>query len=81
MGYGTEIASALLNICFSKLQMYKVVASCNLQNSQSENIMKKIGMTKEGQFRKVRYKNGRWDDELRYSILLEEWKEKYAIEY
>ena len=75
-GYATEIANTLLNICFTKLQMYKVVASCSHQNSKSENIMKKIGMVKEGQFRKVRYKNGGWDDELRYSILLEEWKEK-----
>ena len=30
-------------------------------------------MTKEGVFRKARYKNDEWHDELRYAILYEEW--------
>ncbi len=54
--------------------MHKVVASCNANNYQSEKIMKKIGMVKEGLLRKERFKNGRWDDELRYGLLVEEWE-------
>lgn len=39
--------------------------------------MKNVGMLKEGEFRKARFKNGRWDNELRYSILLEEWEKNF----
>lgn len=75
-GYATEIAKTLTEVCFTKLHMHKVAASCNVNNPNSEKVMKKIGMTKEGELRKERYKNGQWDNELRYGILLEEWEKK-----
>jgi len=75
-GFATEIANMLLNICFSHLNLHRVSASCNSNNLQSEKIMKKIGMVKEGELRKTRFKNGNWDNELKYSILVEEWKQK-----
>lgn len=73
-GYATEIAKLLLEICFDQIKLHRVGASCNSNNRQSEKIMKKIGMRKEGELRKVRFKNGNWDNELKYSILAEEWK-------
>lgn len=75
-GMASEAASVLLDICFTGIKLHRVSASCNSKNTQSEKVMLKIGMHKEGEFRKVRYKNGCWDNELRYSILLEEWNKK-----
>lgn len=75
-GYATEIAETLTDVCFRKFKIHKVVASCNANNSQSEKIMKKIGMTKEGELRKERFKNGNWYNEIRYGILVEEWENK-----
>lgn len=72
-GYATEIANELVKICFTDLKLHRVVASCNANNHRSEHIMKKVGMIKEGEFRKIRYKDGIWNNELRYSILYEEW--------
>lgn len=74
-GYATEIAGILTEICFKDFKLHKVVASCNINNPRSEKIMIKVGMLKEGEFRKERFKNGRWDNELRYGILAEEWEE------
>ena len=74
-GYATEISKTLTGICFRELKVHKVAASCNVNNTSSENIMKKIGMIKEGELRKERYKDGGWHNELRYGILKEEWKE------
>jgi ribosomal-protein-alanine N-acetyltransferase len=73
-GLATEMAEAVLEICFTQLNLHKATASCNADNISSENIMKKIGMKKEGCFRKERFKNGMWHDELRYGILKEEWE-------
>jgi ribosomal-protein-alanine N-acetyltransferase len=76
-GYATEIARILIDICFTRLGLHKVAASCNANNHQSEKVMKKVGMIKEGELRKERYKNGKWDNELRYGILIEEWDRRY----
>ncbi len=73
-GYATEIAARLINFCFETLNFHKVCASCHAFNKQSEKVMVKAGMLKEGVFRKKRFKNGQWHDELYYSILLEEWQ-------
>jgi ribosomal-protein-alanine N-acetyltransferase len=69
-GYATEIAAALVRFCFHELKFHKVCASCNALNTGSENVMKKIGMTKEGVLRKRRYKNKEWQDEVRYGMLV-----------
>ncbi len=72
-GFATELANALIEFCFTRLGLHKVSARCNSNNLKSEGIMKKLGMTLEGELRKVRHKNGSWDDEKNYGILFEEW--------
>jgi ribosomal-protein-alanine N-acetyltransferase len=79
-GYATEIAKMLLDICFKNINLHRVSARCNSNNLQSERVMKKIGMIKEGEFRKVRFKNNQWENEYQYSILIEEW-EKDLTQY
>ncbi len=73
-GYATEIAGRMMEFGFTGLKLHKVCARCDANNSASENVMKKAGMTKEGELRKVRFKNGAWDDEKHYGILVDEWK-------
>jgi len=72
-GYATEIAGKMTAFCFDNLMLHRAIASCNANNYKSENIMKKLGMQKEGEFRQARYKNGIWDNELKYGILKDEW--------
>lgn len=72
-GYATEIATMLIEVGFKHINLHKIEASCNYNNLESENIMQKIGMVKEGELRKIRCKDNRWDNEKRYSILIEEW--------
>ena len=71
-GYATELARALVDLCFSGIGLHKVIATCNAGNKASEHVMQKLGMVREGFFRQMRWKNGRWDDELRYSLLRED---------
>ena len=73
-GYATEIAAGLIGYCFEELMFHKVCASCHSLNKQSEKVMIKIGMTKEGILKKQRFKNSQWHDEIRYSILMEDWQ-------
>ncbi len=72
-GYAAEMGDALINYVFENENVHKIAASCHAGNAHSESIMKKLGMHKEGVFRLTRYKDGEWVDEVRYSILKEEW--------
>lgn len=50
MGYATEGAKLCLNYGFAILDINRIISICTLENTQSENVMKKIGMTKIGVF-------------------------------
>ena len=49
-GYATEGAKRCLEYGFKELGIKKIISVCTINNRKSENVMKKIGMTKIGQF-------------------------------
>lgn len=73
MGYAGEMGEALIHFIFANEAVHKIVASCHRDNRGSEEIMKKLGMKKEGLFKLARYKNGTWVDEIRYGLLREDY--------
>ena len=72
-GYATIMARELLRIGFSELGARRIAASCNANNLASERVMQHCGMHQEARLKAVRFKNGEWQDELRYAITNEEW--------
>lgn len=73
-GYATEAASALLDYGFRELGLHRVIATCQPENPASYRVMEKMGMRREGHFRKCIYRpDGSWWDEYFYAILEEEW--------
>lgn len=73
-GFASETARALLSFGFSRLGLHRMVALCFVENRGSAHVLEKIGMTREGTYRKHRRKEGRWVDSFLYSILDSEWK-------
>lgn len=49
-GYATEGAKRCVEYAFNELEIPKIIAVCTVQNKKSENVMKKIGMIKKGEF-------------------------------
>jgi len=49
-GYATEGARRCLEFAFHHLHLERVISICTANNIKSENVMKKIGMTKIGEF-------------------------------
>jgi RimJ/RimL family protein N-acetyltransferase len=49
-GYATEGAKRCLDYGFNELNLVKIISTCTEKNTKSENIMKKIGMKKLGEF-------------------------------
>ncbi len=72
-GYASEAANRLIEYGFSSLSSHRIIATCQPENVASWKIMEKIGMRKEGHFKKCIFRRGKWIDELFYAILAEEW--------
>lgn len=49
-GFATEGAKKCLEFAFTKLNLDNVISTCTVKNYKSENVMKKIGMKKIGEF-------------------------------
>src|SRR4030095_7756665 len=49
-GIMTEAANLLLEFGFGKLNLHRIYATCDTENTGSERIMQKLGMRREGHF-------------------------------
>ncbi len=73
-GYATEAAESMLKFAFEVLELEKVYATCNAENVESEALMIRLGMTKEGELRRYQiWKSGEWINLLQYGILRDEY--------
>ncbi len=78
-GYATEAAAALLRHGFVNWGIHRVTAHCNPENTASWRVMEKIGMRREGFFRKNIFfqrdenNNPLWLDSFEYAGLREEF--------
>jgi len=79
-GYCSESARALVGYGFSVLGAHRVVANCDPRNEASWRTLERIGLKREGHFRKHAFfrtdadGNPLWHDCLSYGILEEDWK-------
>ncbi|MEE9437962.1 MAG: GNAT family N-acetyltransferase [Saprospiraceae bacterium] len=56
-GYATEGAEKCIEYAFEELKISKIFSVCTVNNRNSENVMKKIGMTKKGEFNHPKLKD------------------------
>lgn len=73
-GYASESALAVLKFGFETLELHRIIATCQPQNIPSYRVMEKIGLRREGYFKKCIPHGNEWWDEYYYAILREEWK-------
>ncbi len=77
-GYATESAAALIRYGFAHFGIHRIIAHCHPENIVSWRVMEKIGMRKEGSFRKNAFfrvsMDGAplWVDSFEYAILKED---------
>lgn len=72
-GYASEAAKAILKYGFEEMKLHRIVATCQPENPPSYRVMEKIGMRREGFFKKCIPHGDGWWDEYYYAILAEEW--------
>lgn len=76
-GIITKACAALINHCYAVLQLNRIEIKCGTGNLKSAAIPERLGFTKEGILRQAEYVNGGFIDLLLYSMLREEWNERF----
>lgn len=62
-GYATEAARVIITYVFEILNLHRVIATCQPENTASYCVMEKIGMRREGFFKQcIPYKDTWWDE-------------------
>ena len=77
-GIGTFATLEILKHGFYNLNLRRVELTALKDNDMAQKLYEKIGFIKEGVKRSAKYKNGEFVDMIIYSILKEEFEEKYS---
>jgi RimJ/RimL family protein N-acetyltransferase len=72
-GIMTEAVGLILCHGFRDLKLHRIYAYIFEKNTASEKVLRKSGFTLEGKKRDVRFRNGKWHNELMFSILRKEY--------
>jgi RimJ/RimL family protein N-acetyltransferase len=78
-GYMPEAAHAVVDAAFRRAGLHRVWATCDPRNRASYRVMEKIGMRREGHFRKDVFEKNEWRDSYLYAVLAEEWPATEAM--
>ncbi len=73
-GIGTECAKAIIDYAFKNINLNKVWLGVSEENLGAVKSYEKSGFVFEGKLRKEIYRNNKYYDAIRMSILKEEWE-------
>lgn len=72
-GLGTDAVHAVLDFCFGQLRLERVWLVTDSVNLRAQHVYEKAGLVREGVLRKAFFQDGRFQDDIRMSILRSEW--------
>lgn len=73
-GYATEMIKALVQFGFQNLELHRIYANCDAENSATRRVLEKVGMCQEGLLRQHCLRSYGWADVCMYGILRSEWE-------
>ena len=71
-GYGTEAQRLLVHYLFAHTQVNRIEATTEITNVAEQRALEKAGFTREGILRGSTFRQGRWHDQVMYSVLRDE---------
>lgn len=72
-GYGSDAVNALVDFAFGQLRMERVWLDTDDHNHRAQAAYRKAGFSVEGRLRHAWFQNGAWSDDIRMSLLRDEW--------
>lgn len=78
LGIAVEALTAVFGYLFTNTETHRVFCSVDPGNDASLNLLKKIGMRREGHMRECLWVRGKWVDDVAFGILRKEWEGRDA---
>jgi RimJ/RimL family protein N-acetyltransferase len=72
-GIASEAVSFVLDYAFRTLELHRVIAITDCENTASVALLERLGLRREGHFIQNVWFKGRWSDEYLYGMLQNEW--------
>lgn len=66
---GTRAQRLLVEYLFAHTQVVRIEADTEVENIAEQRALEKTGFTREGVLRSAGFRDGRWRDAVRYSVL------------
>ena len=76
LGIMTEALYAVVQFCFETMKLNRIQAIISIGNHHSMNLVRRLGFKKEGVLRQNSFFKESYHNDLCFSLLREEWKEK-----
>jgi RimJ/RimL family protein N-acetyltransferase len=73
-GYAAEAVSCLLEFLFGDLDLHRVAADCDIENTGSWHTLEKLGFRREAHFVENLFFKGAYVSEYHYGLLQREWR-------
>ena len=73
-GYGSEAQRLLVRYLFAHTQVNRIEATTEITNVAEQRALEKAGFTREGILRGTTFRQGRWHDQVLFSVLRDEVK-------
>jgi RimJ/RimL family protein N-acetyltransferase len=77
-GYGTDMLRALLRFGFDSLRLERIWLDCYDFNEDAHRLYQRMGFVDEGTERHAVFRDGRYADLYRMSMLADEWRARYG---
>ncbi len=78
-GYAYEAVARLLMYLFDELNIRRVVAECDVENTASWKLLEKLGFRREAHLIENILFKGAYGSEFHYAILGREWRERQLL--
>jgi len=72
-GYGTEAQRLLAEYLFAHTQLNRIEATTEVDNRAEQRSLEKAGFTREGILRGYGFRDGKWRDNVLYSMVRSDW--------
>jgi len=73
-GYAEEACRSLLDYLFGELNLHRVIAECDVENTASYRLLERLGFRREAHLIENIWFKGSWGSEFHYGLLEREWK-------
>ncbi len=73
-GYATESLRTVITYLFAELNKHRIFASIDPGNENSIRLVERLGFRKEANLVESLFVNGKWEDDLIYSLIEKDWE-------